>query len=187
MRIRDNETEKEKIYRQHILMEHTKKSFPVMGIIVILMIVAFVFMWISSSSIELKQYGNGDPYHCAECKEIGFACKEHREYNVKEELSKEIDTYALYYNPNTVSTEGIHFLYGVDNIYNKKCDFCTENKTECYGCSYERQRLETIAYDITHDEIFISKLCDSCWKLKYANCSNCRAMLSTEMKSLVNK
>lgn len=185
MRIRDSETEKERAYRQNILQNHTKKSFPIMGIVLIFMVLAFVFMWLSSSSIEKNQYGLGDPYHCSECKELGFACKEHRGYDVSIELGKEIDNYCIYYNPNTVSSEGKYFLYGNSHEYNINCDFCIIENTECYGCSYERQRLEVLAQEITTDEVFITKLCDSCWKLKYANCSNCRAMLAQEIKNSI--
>lgn len=186
MRIRDDETLKEKIYRENILLNHTKKSFPIMGIILILLVLAFVFMWISSSSLEVKEYGVGDPYHCAECKKLNMACKEHRGYNAKDELYKEIDRYCTYYDPNTVEDDGLYFIYGNNNTFNRNCDFCKEEQKECYGCSYERQRIELLASEITHDEVFISKLCDDCWKLKYANCSSCRIMLAQQMKDNFN-
>ena len=186
MKLREKETTDERIYRESVVLNETKKQVPVMALILLSMVVVFIFMWLTSNSLEVKQYGAGDPYHCMECKKIQFACKEHRGFDVEEAISKEVDTFCNNYQYDTIDTDGVYFLYGSGNTLNKNCDYCLEENKECYGCNYERMTIETVAKEVLKDEVFQSKLCDSCWELKYANCSSCRLMLAHEMKQKLN-
>ena len=88
MKLREKETTDERIYRENVVLNETKKQVPVMALILLSMVVVFIFMWLTSNSLEVKQYGAGDPYHCMECKKIQFACKEHRGFDVEEAILK---------------------------------------------------------------------------------------------------
>ena len=182
MKLREKETTEERIYRENVVLNETKKQTPIMIFILLGMVVVLTLMWLTSNSLEVKQYGVGDPYHCVECKKLQFACKEHRGYDVKAEIAKEVDTFCNNYSYESIDTSGTYFLYGEGHNFNTNCDFCLSEKQECYGCNYERMTIETVAKEVIKDEVFQTKLCDSCWELKYAQCSSCRLMLAHEMK-----
>lgn len=185
MRIKDDETTAERIYRQNIVMNHTKKSTPIIASILITCIILVFFIYTYTLHIRTEEYGLGDPYHCSECKELGMACKEHRGYDAKQSLQDKISLVCM----NFIPDKGIEYmqksLYN-GSLYNTECDFCTSEQKECYGCSYDREYLTQVATEISKDEVFKSKLCDKCWDLGYANCSYCRAMLEDAVKQKFN-
>lgn len=174
------------IYDEKDNYNELEKTIPI-AVKIIFILILLSLAIVVSSTIELNTFGLGDPYHCKECKNIQIACKMHRGFDKKEAIINELNTYILNYVPNEENKwSSLEFLYGAGNKINTKCDFCKEGNVECYGCSYNRLTYEQYADEITEDAIFISKLCDDCWQLKYANCYECRSMLLTEIKIKMN-
>ena len=191
MKLRDEETSEERAYRQNILPNESKKTIPIIVVILIVLGVIFLLIAVTTKEFELGQYGLGDPYHCAECKDIGFSCKEHRGYSVDEAIKEEVERFCWDWIPKSkredLSILDSEFTYGKGITFNPDCDFCNEAKEECYGCSYTRQRFEIIAEDILTESEFTNKLCAECWKLGFPNCSSCRIMLSREIVDRLSK
>lgn len=179
MRLKDTETTKEKEYRQKVVLSETKRSVPLVLIVVVALIAMLCMMYLNNAEFKAKQNGIGDPYHCMDCKSAGFACKEHRGFDGNAQLNTMVGRFVANY---TFGSDGIAELYGSGNKYNKDCDYCLSEQAECYGCSYDRNTIREMAEQVTKDEIFISKLCDKCWEFKYAQCSNCRALLKEEIQ-----
>ena len=51
MKLREKETTDERIYRENVVLNETKKQVPVMALILLSMVVVFIFMWLTSNSL----------------------------------------------------------------------------------------------------------------------------------------
>ena len=182
MKLRDEDTVKDQEYRYNIVNKHIRKSSP---IIATLLIACIVLLYAYTMHIQSSRYSLGDPYHCSECKNLGIACSEHKDYDANDGLKEKIDIICMGLIPEE-SVEYIQKYIYNGSTYDKNCDFCSSEHKECYGCSYDREYITQLISEVNNDSIFKSKLCDKCWKLGYANCSNCRAMLADEIKREFN-
>lgn len=172
-------------YRQTVVTGSSKKALPLVLIVTILFIGGIMLTRSLDSFKMVNEYGIGDPYHCRECKELKFACKEHRGYNSGEALKDMLERYSYGFIPGMSENEQRKLMYGAE--YNLECDFCTEKSTECYGCSSDRELINDKLEAIEKDEVFKSKLNNEDWKLGYANSSDGRAMLLRELKNTFSK
>lgn len=178
------DTTRSRYYRDSVMGTQTKKSIPVILLIVIFALgVIGVYITTSTSAGDsLVKYGIGNPYNCADCKEFGFACKEHRDVDIKELIAEKTRTYTYNFMVHGTTEQSKQWMYN-EKVFNANCDFCTDLADECYSCKYDRETIDSKLNIISIDEVFKSKLCNTCWVLNYANCSNCRAMLINELDS----
>lgn len=183
MGILDNETNRERVYRQNLLGSNMKRTIPIMLIMVILLAGLFTFMYATGD--KLGEYGLGNPYECMDCKKLGFACKEHRGFNIDNAIKEKIDRFSMNYIPDKSNTK--YLLYGEGNEYNLDCDFCLTEGKECYGCEYNRLAIEEAAKEVYADGILESRLCSNDWKLGYADCNTDRVMMSKMIYNQLTK
>lgn len=177
MGILDNETKAESIYRQTILDKQVKKTIPIALILLIILVGLLLFIYTSSGNVI--KHGLGNPYECMDCDKLGFACKEHREFDARDAIKDKVDRFALYYIPSESNVK--YILYGIGNEYNTKCDFCNKEETECYGCEYNRLAILDANKRVYEDGVLSSRLCSDCWKLGYANCNTDRVIMGQMM------
>lgn len=170
MKIKEEETPQEKQERLSTIdnyqNELIKKALPILTVILLVMIVTLIVI---NKKAEDKPIGN--PYECSDCKELGRACKDHKEYNPNEDLKKKIQN-CIYNLKYLDEGEEIYtyYLYG-ESYYNLDCDFCNSNKAECPGCEYTRKSIiEYTNRELTEDTI--DRMCTECKKLGYPYCSS---------------
>lgn len=179
---RDDKSNRE-YTRNNLLIGESKRLIPLLILITILF-TGYMVIYKGSSNVGLSKYGIGNPYNCRECKELGFACKEHREFDLKESIDNKLEIYAYRYVPNGTEDDSKEWMYGYG--FNKDCDFCNELGDECYSCKYDRQTIDSKLKEIEKDELFITKLNVGDSALGYANSSDGRAMLYRELKNKFN-
>ena len=169
--------------RQYVATD-SKRYIP-MGLIVAVMIVAVLGVLYSTMGIAGR--GLGNPYNCMKCSNLGYACKEHINFDIKKVVELKVETYTNSYDPNLGDSESVKWIYK-GHKYNLECDFCLEGSTECYSCKQDRLVIGQKADEVTADEVFIGKLCNECWAIGYAECLECREqLLNGVMDRLNNK
>lgn len=171
-----SETIDEKIYRRSILSNNTRKTIPIALLVLLLIIGVGAFILVENTKI--KDYGVGNPYECIKCSEAKMACKEHRGFDQNRALEEKIKQMSLEFIPEGYNANWSYYG-GLD--YNGNCDFCKDNGIECYSCEYNRLALTNMAEKVSSQEEFKDKLCDKCWNLGYAQCTQCRDLLYNEI------
>lgn len=170
MRLKDEETKQERIDRLTAIDKERNKfiarALPILVIILIIMVAMLIV--INKKEAE-KNLGN--PYECADCKELARACKNHKDFNHDNELKETINNSLYYYKYSEGPEDNYkYYLYG-ESYYNLDCDFCNEIKEECEGCKYTRQAVLNYTNKVLTDDIK-DRFCDNCKELGYAYCSS---------------
>ena len=180
MKLREMDDIKNQKYRLNETVKHLLHSSPIIATIIIVCIITVSFIYTYTLGMNVDAYGIGDPYHCEECKRLGIACSEHKNFDAKEGLREKIHLLSSFYILDSNEDYVKRIMYN-GNVYDTDCDFCCENKSECYGCRYDREALTAAIVEIENTYEFKSKLCDKCSDLRYANCSYCRSFLEDQL------
>lgn len=177
MKIKDEETLEERLYRQNLIFSEQRNQLPKIVALLVIGLLAALFVGYSRQAAQIEAYGPGAPYICETCKNLGRACKDHRNFDSQKALHDKVVMFVDRYKADGSESNSKYAIYGYGNEYNTECDFCNKDKTECYSCKFDREYLVETYNNIVKTDVFISKLCDDCWKSKKAECSLCKEML----------
>lgn len=181
LKVKNGESVEERYFRENYLYTKQKKAIPAILVIFILLGIALSLYYIRISTFTGNNNNIGNPYNCESCKALGRACKEHKDFDKEQFLREKVYLVCNSYCNSDTEEDIIYGIYGYENGYNTECDFCNKEGHECYSCSYEREFIISTIEEIESDPVFISKLCDDCWKNSKASCSKCIDMLSYEV------
>lgn len=178
MKMKDTETKAEKAMRLAAVDQEQYKTVLKALPKLLLLLLICICMYLYTNNKE-KDISVGNPYECMDCKEFNRACKEHKEFDsekgIKDKIRRNIENYTNY-----LESSGdiyIYYLYN-ENWYNTDCDFCSKQKEECSGCSYNRVAILKYINNTLPDTV--NSFCNECKELGYAKCN-------TDINSLVDK
>ena len=172
MKLRDEETKQERIDRMTLVdknrTEFLYKFIPVLGIILVFMIASLIVL---NKKEADKNIGN--PYECSDCKEIGRACRKHKDFDHDAELLNTIKIHLYQYKhyfETGVEENYTFYVYG-ESYSNLDCDFCKSEHVECEGCRYTRQAILNYTEQVLASEDK-DRLCEECKNKGYPYCSS---------------
>ena len=174
MKVKYGNNENDLIERTKELSSISKDGILIAAIVLIAgMVMAFIFFAKNNYNVRLE-YKSGNPYNCRNCYELGRACRRHLDFDQSKELDNKISRICEVYIPSDDEMHELYDTYGYGSTYNNECDFCNENKEECYSCKADRIAIfkSILNTDVT------SELCGECSKIGYADCDRCREMLA---------
>ena len=174
MKLKETESIEDRYLRENAIYSQTRKSAPFAIGIIMLACIALMLYALNVDLFGISSSNHGNPYMCESCKALGHACKEHKDFDSTSYL-EDLTTRLVYNYTNGDSEETIQYiLYGYGNTYNTECDFCVEDKTECYGCISNRRNLVSTLEQVEDDPVFLTFLCDDCYPSGSANCDMCK-------------
>lgn len=179
MRINEQESLEEKLYRHDLIFKEERHIMPYLIALAIAAILVALFVGYNRQLAQYEAYGPGNPYTCATCKDLQRACKDHRNFDANAALNDKVSKFLDRYIPGGTEDDSKFAIYGYGNVYNTECDFCCENETECYSCSFDRTYIKKYADELSSSNEFYSRLCDNCYKELEAKCSLCKEMFAT--------
>lgn len=185
MKIKDAESVEDRYLRENYLYSHRKGEIPLLLAIFLVLIVCVTINHMISPSYRLEARGNGNPYMCSSCKNLGYACKEHVDFDKTDYLDAKVLYYTTRYNIGDSDENSLYAMYGYGKTFNSECDFCKENESECYSCKHDRMYITSLIEDISTTDVFKTKLCDNCWALGYADCQKCYEVLAYEVMATI--
>lgn len=169
MNFKEPETYEERRLRLGLVPKETKHSIWIALILFVLMVLILLGSKHTSLGYLLSTNGVGNPYECKTCKDLGFACKEHKDVTDESLLHDKVEQYIVAYSGNTDIEGSKQYMYG-GNEYNTSCDFCNEQKEECYSCKYTREAIYNVVTDLEQEAGIYSLFCDECSKAGYPKC-----------------
>lgn len=188
MRLRNGISVEENAYRMSVISEDSNKIISKMVVLIIAALLISLFIGYNGQLALIKSYGPGNPYNCESCKNLGRACKEHRNFDRSKSLNDKIyffvDRYDIESNNEYVSK---YAMYGYGNEYNTNCDFCNNNKTECYSCKFDREYIERVYREKLNNNEISARLCNNCWEVGKPECDMCKEMVTKLILDEIHK
>ena len=160
-----------------MLISDTKRSGPIIIAVLIIALITALFVGRYKQQILVESYGDGNPYNCMVCANLGRACDDHRKFDTRAALNDKVAKLVDRYDLSGEETSSLYAMYGYGNNYNTECDFCKAEEIECYACKYDRKLILDRLNTVMDSPVFETKLCDNCWPNKVADCSMCKEML----------
>lgn len=172
MTIKYEETKKEREERiRSIDKEIFKTGSMLLFVAVIVLLIFIVIIVVTKANNDNKPIGN--PWECADCKDIGSACKKHKDYDKNKAIAEKTEKCLMNYGYIKDKDE-MQFIYAYykNNLYNTECDFCKEQGKECEGCKYTRQSICNYIAQVLSDESIYNRMTFDCQEKGYPYCES---------------
>ena len=181
MRVIDERTQEEELAAMNSFSQEQRDSTSFIVIILMVLVVGLCMWYLNNRTAQIKMYGEGNPYNCQSCKNLGRACKDHRNFDKSAALSDKVYKVVSRYTIDEDELQQKYDMYGYGNEYNTDCDFCTAEKSECYSCKYDRLYIYDSISRLWESDYIKSKLCDDCWEEGHPQDEKCFEMITYEV------
>lgn len=185
MHFGEPETKEDIRARMELLDKESRSNVPKLALLFILILAILALYQYSTVTSHIRSIGRGNPYNCQQCKDLGYACKNHenfdKEVEIKNRAIQYIQSYSSGEKPELDETSSQYAMWGTGYSYNQSCDFCVLKKSECYACRHDRLVIAEKVDTISSSDIFQTRLCDTCWKDKIPTCNRCVGLLAEEV------
>lgn len=169
MNFYEPETYEEKRLRLGLIPKETKSSIWIAVLIFVFLVILLIGSRYTSLEYLLSSNGAGNPYECFECKQLGFACKEHREVTQESLMREKVERYVTAYSGSCTMEESKGYMYS-NSQYNESCDFCNAEKSECYSCQYTRETIYNSINTLEQEGSIYSLFCEDCSLAGFPKC-----------------